>query len=467
MASTIPDELAAELTLLQRRIVDENRQVLVIFEGRSGRIMGRVINEFMNLMEPRGISYTHFEPEGITGPRTIARYIAREPAKGKIAIYDRSWYSMLVKRANEGDDVEPMLKLARNLELYLTSNGVTVVKIFLNIPDEAVDAVAKRMESKRKCVSFLSVDHIDPKKWRDKLVMPMIAATNTPNAPWDIVDVQDLYLAMTMVVHTFMERTSHRFDHPIPSKPIEMRLPFPNPREEADLTLEAKSYKSELEELTDRIGDLQQKLAVSGRSLVLVFEGWDAAGKGGSIKRLVRALSPRGYYVRPVAAPVGEEKVHSYLWRFAINMPKEGHIVIFDRSWYGRMMVEPIEGLCSEDEYARSAAEIRAFERLITESGGIVVKFWMEISPEEQLARFNAREANPVKRWKITDEDWRNREKWDLYEEYIDRMMAATNSPNAPWVVVESEDKKYGRLKVLRTVRDVLERELERTGFVD
>ncbi len=460
MAATIPDELAEELTLLQRRIVDENRRVLVMFEGRSGRVMGRVINEFMNLLEPRGIQYTRFVPEAVNSPRDMLRYLAREPAGGKISIYDRSWYSLIMAETDRGGDMESLQRLARNFERYLTNNGVVVVKFYLNISDEAMESVAGSMGGKRGSDTFLTDDHIDPRKWRDKLVMPMIASTNTPHAPWDIIDVRDLYLTMDMVVRSFMDRVEHRFDHPLPQESRPMDTSFPNPRPEADLGLEAKSYNSELQALSEEVSGLQTELAASGRSLVLVFEGWDAAGKGGSIKRLVRALNPRGYYVVPVAAPVGDERVHTYLWRFAINMPKAGHIVVFDRSWYGRMMVEPIEGLCTEEEYQRSAAEIRAFERLIVQSGGIVVKFWMEISSEEQLARFNARAANPVKAWKITDEDWRNREKWDAYEEYVDRMISATNTPYAPWVVVESEDKKYGRLKVLRTVRDVLEREL-------
>ncbi len=461
MATTIPDELAEQLTLLQRRIVNEERQVLVIFEGRSGRVMGRVINEFMNLLEPRGIEYTHFVPEGITSPRDMLRYLAREPAKGKIAIYDRSWYSLMVARADEGIDTYQLERLARNFERYLSNNGVVIVKFYLNISDDSMDAVAKGMQGKRKSGTFLTDDHIDPKKWRDKLVMPMIASTNMPYAPWDIIDIKDLYMTMNMVVRTFMDRTELRFDHPLKPEPVTMDTSFPNPRENADLTKEAKSYKAELNKLSAEVAELQMKLAESGRSLVLVFEGWDAAGKGGSIKRLVRSLNPRGYYVVPVAAPVGDERVHTYLWRFATRMPKPGRIVIFDRSWYGRMMVEPIEGFCTEDEYSRSAMEIRAFERLITESGGILIKFWMEISSEEQLARFDARAANPIKAWKITDEDWRNREKWDIYEEYVDRMISATNTTHAPWVVVESEDKKYGRIKVLRTVRDTLEAALK------
>ena len=464
MANTISDELAEELTFLQRRIVDGGHQVLVVFEGRSGRVMGRVINEFMNLLEPRGITYTHFIPEAMTSPRDMLRYIAREPAKGKISIYDRSWYSRIVALANEDGemDVEEMQGMAMSLERYLAYNGVILVKVFLNIPDETMDDIAQRIGKKRiKCSTFLTDDHIDPKKWRDKLVMPIIASTNKPYSPWDIVDVQDLDVCMSMVVHTFIDRVTHRIEHPYhpPEKAVEPL--YPNPRKDADLTLEAKSYKSELKELSEDVARLQLKLAESGRTMVLVFEGWDAAGKGGSIKRLVRALNPRGYYVVPVAAPVGDEKVHTYLWRFAINMPKAGHITIFDRSWYGRMMVEPIEGFCSQEEYGRSAGDIRVFERLITEMGGIVIKFWMEVSPEEQLARFNARKANPAKAWKITDEDWRNREKWDVYEEYVDRMIEATNTPYAPWVVVESEDKKYARLKVLRTVKETLERELD------
>ena len=447
---------------MQRRIVDENRQVLVVFEGRSGRIMGRVINEFMNLMEPRGISYTHFIPEAIESPRDSLRYIAREPAQGKISIYDRSWYSHIISLIDEGRDVEELYGMARALERYFTNNNVIVVKIFLNISDETMDEVAQNLGKKRlKSGGFLVDDHIDPRKWSDKLVMSMVASTNTPFAPWDIVDVQNLDLCMTMVVHSFIQRVVNRLEHPYPLSSKAIESTHPNPRKDADLTKEAKSYKSELGKLSEEIAALQLKLAESDRSLVIVFEGWDAAGKGGSIKRLVRALNPRGYYVVPIAAPVRDERLHTHLWRFATKMPKKGHVVIFDRSWYGRMMVEPIEGLCTEDEYFRSAGEIRGFERLITEMGGIVIKFWMEISSEEQLARFQARQANPVKAWKITEEDWRNREKWDVYEEYVDRMIEATNTEFAPWVVVESEDKKYGRLKVLRTVRDVLSRELK------
>lgn len=461
MATTISDELAQQLTVLQRRMVDEGRKALVIFEGRSGRVMGRVINEFMNLLEPRGILYSHFIPEHVGCPRDLLRYISREPGDGIIGIYDRSWFSQLVAKANNGEDITGVTDTAMALERYFTNNGVILVKIFLNMSDEAMETLGKEFGSKHaKTNTFLTDDHIDPKKWQEKLVMPLLARTTSVEAPWDIVDVSRLDATMSTVVHTFVSRVTHAIEFGIPVTPALPSPSFPNPRRDEDLTQTAKSYKGELEALSKQVAEMQMRLAASGRSLVLVFEGWDAAGKGGSIKRLVRAMNPRGYYVRPVAAPVSDEKLHTYLWRFTYNLPKEGHVTVYDRSWYGRMMVEPIEGLCTESEYAHAAEEIRAFEKQIHDSGGIVIKFWMEISAEEQLARFQARQDNPYKEWKITDEDWRNREKWDVYNRYVDAMIESTNTPYAPWVVVESEDKKFGRLKVLRTVVDTLKREL-------
>ncbi len=459
----VSDELAIELTKLQRRIVDEGKQVLLVVEGRSGRVMGRVINEFMNLLEPRGMFYTHFVAEDVRDPRTMLRFLAREPAKGVIGIYDRSWYSFMVSKSPKGKVEEDSIEMCRAFERYLVNNGVILVKFFLNISDDSLDDLAALYGTRQagRATSFLNDDHVDPKRWAEKVAMPLIASTSTPQAPWDILDVRDLDSTLDGVVRTFISRVDYAITMGTVDIPTRMTCNFDNPRVHADLSLTAKGYKTELEELSVKVNRLQSRLAASERSLVLVFEGWDAAGKGGSIKRLVRALNPRGYYIRPVAAPAGDERRHTYLWRFTRDMPKAGHISLFDRSWYGRMMVEPIEGFCSEEEYERSAEEIRNFERFITESGGIVIKFWMEISSDEQLSRFNSRMENSFKRWKITDEDWRNREKWDTYCEYVDRMMEATNTPYAPWVVVESEDKKYGRLKVLRTVVETLERELE------
>lgn len=468
MASVVSDDSAKRLTALQRRIVDEKRQVIAVFEGRSGRVLGRVVNEFMNLLEPRGILYTHFSPESMACPRERLRYISREPARGVIGIYDRSWFTDLVEASGEGKDLVVRTGTVLEMERYFTACGVVLVKFYLDIDDDSLERLGELFQSKKLPKStILTDDHIDSKKWKDKVVLPLLKSTSTPEAPWNTIRVDELRQTMEDVVGTFISRVTDAFDRPIPLQREDMVLPYCNPRADADLSLKADDYKAELVSLSRRIADAQARLASSGRSLVVVFEGWDAAGKGGSIKRLTRALNPRGYYVRPVAAPTGEERLHTYLWRFAYSVPKQGRITIYDRSWYGRMMVEPIEGLCTDDEYSRSAREINVFERQIVESGGIVVKLWMEISPEEQLRRFEARQEDPVKRWKITDEDWRNREKWSIYEEHVDRMISATSTPWAPWTVVESEDKKYGRLKVLRTVAEALENGLKKNRFVD
>ncbi len=433
-----------------------------MFEGRSGRILGRVINEFMNSFDPRGVTYSHFIPEGLDSPKDVMRFLADGPGKGIIGIYDRSWYSMMVSRSCKGPVSEDRISGCLEFERYLCNNGVILLKFFMNMSDESLADMNKVMGTYTGNRTFLTDDHLDPKRWSEKVAMPLIASTSTNHAPWDIIDVKGWEDTLAKVFHTFISRVTHALEFGIPKVPSYIESRYPNPRDDVDLGLKAKGYKTELKELSIRVARLQSELAQSNRSLVLVFEGWDAAGKGGSIKRLVRALNPRGYVIRPVAAPVGDECNHTYLWRFASDLPAKGHITIFDRSWYGRMMVEPIEGFCTEEEYQRSAEEIRNFEQFIADSGGIIIKFWMEVSPEEQLARFKARQENPFKQWKITDEDWRNREKWDVYEEHIDRMMESTNAPFAPWVAVESEDKKYARLKVLRTVIDTLEDELIR-----
>ena len=194
--------------------------------------------------------------------------------------------------------------------------------------------------------------------------------------------------------------------------------------------------------------------------LVVVYEGWDAAGKGGNIKRLTSALDPRGCEVQPIASPSPEEAARHYLWRFWTRLPKTGHVAVFDRSWYGRVMVERIEGFCSEADWKRAYDEINQFERELTDAGAVVVKFWVNIDRDTQLARFRDRENDPAKRWKITDEDWRNREKWDQYETAVDEMLARTSTENAPWHVLPSVDKRYARICAMETVLEAVEKAL-------
>lgn len=208
---------------------------------------------------------------------------------------------------------------------------------------------------------------------------------------------------------------------------------------------------------------LAYQLYTHKRSLVIVYEGWDAAGKGGNIKRVTEKLDPRGYVVYSIAAPSGEDRTHQYMWRFWRRLlpPDEKQVIIFDRSWYGRVMVERVEGFCTEDEWRRAYREINEFERQLVDLGTILVKFWIHISKEEQLRRFEERQASPYKAWKLTDEDWRNRGKWDQYERAVEDMLLKTSTLAAPWTIVEGNDKLWARVKTLSTLVDVLSQELD------
>ena len=225
--------------------------------------------------------------------------------------------------------------------------------------------------------------------------------------------------------------------------------------------LDPAEYKRELPQLQDRLHLLGLEAYRQGRPIVMGFEGWDAAGKGGTIRRITERLDPRDYIVWPIAAPEGEDKTHHYLYRFWRRLPPTGHIAIFDRTWYGRVLVERVEGYARPEEWQRAYREINEFERGLTDFGTIVYKFWLHISPEEELRRFEARANTPYKAWKLTPEDWRNRQKWDQYHAAVNEMLLKTSTLNAPWTVVPAQDKHLGRIFTLRTIVEKLEQELE------
>jgi AMP-polyphosphate phosphotransferase len=227
-----------------------------------------------------------------------------------------------------------------------------------------------------------------------------------------------------------------------------------------NLKLSRKEYTTSLDRLQSQLHLLGYQVYVRKRPVVLVFEGWDASGKGGTIKRLTAKLDPRGYTVWPIAAPQGEDKERHYLYRFWRRLPAKGEIAIFDRSWYGRVLVERVEGFCTEAEWARAYAELNQFERQLINSGMILLKFWMHITQEEQLKRFKERERTHYKSWKLTEEDWRNRGKWEDYQTAAEDLLLKTSTQKAPWTVVEANDKWHARIKVLNTVVDRLKRDL-------
>jgi len=239
--------------------------------------------------------------------------------------------------------------------------------------------------------------------------------------------------------------------------PLEKTIPL------AEIPLEGKElseeeYKEKLDALQAELKDLHNRLYRKKIPVIIAYEGWDAAGKGGNIKRVTESLDPRGFEVHPIASPEPHEKARHFLWRFWTRLPKTGHIAIYDRTWYGRVMVERLEGFCSENDWKRAYNEINEFEKELSDWGAVIIKFWVQIDKDTQLARFTDRQNTPEKQWKITDEDWRNREKWDQYEKAVDEMIAKTSTVYAPWHILESVDKKYARIKALTIIVDELKK---------
>ena len=232
-------------------------------------------------------------------------------------------------------------------------------------------------------------------------------------------------------------------------------------------TLDRKDYRESLIKYQVALHALGYQVYKQQRPVILVYEGWDAGGKGGNIRRVTERLDPRGYVVHAIAAPQGDDASRHYLYRFWRRLPETGQIAIFDRSWYGRLMVERIEGFCSEDEWKRAYREINHFERQLVDFGTILFKFWIHISKEEQLQRFDSRAEDELRRWKLTEEDWRNREKWDGYFEAVNEMLVKTSTATAPWTIVEGDNKWFARIKVLKTLVDGLSKELNFDPFTE
>jgi polyphosphate kinase 2 (PPK2 family) len=301
----------------------------------------------------------------------------------------------------------------------------------------------------------------------------MLQRTDRPHAPWTVVEATQERFVRVKVCETILRAVEAELERRR-TAPKPVRQPMPNPpadlsgqptildRVDLKRSLSRADYEEQLASLQESLFQLEHRLYTARVPAVIACEGWDAAGKGGAIRRLTQGLDPRGYEVIPFGAPTAEELAHHYLWRFWRQIPKAGHIAIFDRTWYGRVLVERVEGLCTEEEWKRAFTEINEFEHQLVEFGTVVVKFWLHIDPDEQLRRFQERQAHPYKQWKITDEDWRNREKWSRYSVAVVEMLERTSTTYAPWTILEANCKLYARVKALRTVADALERGLER-----
>ncbi|MDO5417477.1 MAG: polyphosphate:AMP phosphotransferase [Lachnospiraceae bacterium] len=471
------EEMEAKLGLLQRQCKEAGIPVIILFEGMGAAGKGVQINRLIQAMDPRGFSvFASNRPTEEEQLRPFLwRYWTKTPAKGRTAIFDRSWYRSVQVDRFDGLTKETELEKAfqdiLSFEKQLIDGGTVIIKLFLHISKEEQKKRFKKLaDSKETAWRVSDADWHRNKEYNEYLRIneEMLERTDTESAPWTIIEATDKNYCAMKIMSTVTSRLEYELEQAKAAKEAKKNAaPRTVPTDKykngvlsgVDLTksISPKDYKKELDELQKRLEILHSEIYRLRIPVVIGFEGWDAGGKGGAIKRLTSHLDPRGYQVNPTAAPNDIEKVHHYLWRFWNNCPKAGHVAIFDRTWYGRVMVERIEGFCSEADWKRAYQEINEMEAHMANAGAVVLKFWLHIDKEEQERRFKERMANPAKQWKITDEDWRNREKWDLYEEAVNEMLVRTSTTYAPWIVVEGNDKHYARVKVVRTVVEALE----------
>ncbi len=471
-------EAEARLLALQQRIRGCGIPVVIVIEGWAAAGKGKMAGELIEGLDPRGYKVHVHQKGGDKALPPLAKYWNAMPKAGDISIFIGSWYhdacAETVGSRKGARSFDARLERINLMEHMLECDGALILKFFINISEKEQKRRIKALEASKLTRRLVSktdkAQNADYDEWRG-VYNHMLAATGEAGAEWRVLSGKDkreckkqMYTAVIGAFEraiALRESGERPWDtpslggyEPIRTAPIAPLCDYETAR-----TLD-EPYKQAMDEARKKLRDLQYELFRRDIPVVLAFEGWDAAGKGGAIRRLTSAFDARGFTVVPISAPTPEEKAHHHLWRFWRTLPEAGHITIFDRTWYGRVMVERLEGFCTENQWKRAYEEMNLFERDLTESGAIVLKFWLQISNDEQLRRFIARRDDPAKQWKITDEDWRNREKWAQYEEAVNDMLQKTNTRRAPWIVVEGDCKQFARLKVMNAVIAAIEARL-------
>ena len=469
--------LRTELLAAQNRLGHARFPVLIVFGGVAGAGKSETINQLNQWLDPRGIVTRAFDvPSQEERERPeYWRYWLSLPPKGKIGMYLNGWYESPLHNFAYGriDRAAFERKLDRidAFERELADDGALLLKFWIHIDKEAQEERLRALEQdpltswrvsareKETCARYedyaQSIEHL---------------LQRTGAGPWQIVAGADPNFRMltiaTAISNAISERLAgerKRHEQAVYADELGELPHVPNVLTQLDMDqqLSKKDYRIQLEKYQGQLYRLIQRARELNRSTILVFEGADAAGKGGAIRRLTTALEARDFQVIPIAAPTDEEHAQHYLWRFWRHLPRAGRVTIFDRSWYGRVLVERIEGFACRDEWQRAFSEINDFERQLVDHGTVLAKFWIHIDKDEQFQRFKDRQVTPYKRWKMTDEDWRNREKWNHYEAAVDDMVARTNTDCAPWTLVEGNDKRFARVKVIRTMCERLQQALD------
>jgi AMP-polyphosphate phosphotransferase len=448
--------------------------VIILISGVDGAGKGETVNILNEWMDPHHIQ-THALNDPTEEERErpeMWRFWRVLPPKGKIGIFFRSWYSSPINDAVHGliknSDLDQQMERINRFETMLADEGALILKFWLHLGKEQQRLRLRKLEKEPK-----TRWRVTEKDWQNfkiydrfrKVAEHALRQSSTVEAPWTIVEGNDpryRYLAVgKSILHALQVRLENGeiLKPSVTVPPISPKIDGLSVLNKLDLSLKLgkKSYEAELEKYQGRLNLLTRHANFKKISLVTVFEGFDAAGKGGSIRRITGALDARYYEVIATAAPTDEELAQPYMWRFWRHMPRLGRLAIFDRSWYGRVLVERVEEFCSPSDWMRAYSEINDFEEQLIRNRTFVVKFWLSISKDEQLKRFKEREAIGFKRFKLTDDDWRNRDKWELYENAVCDMIDRTGTEIAPWTLVEANNKNYARIKVLKTLCHRLE----------
>jgi polyphosphate:AMP phosphotransferase len=473
--------LRAALLDTQQGFRSASFPVIVLFAGVDGAGKGETVNVLNEWMDPRWIVTRAFgEPSDEERERPEQWRFWRElPARGRIGLFLSSWYSRPVldrvyRRTSKVEFEHALARLAE-FEQTLADDGALILKFWMHLDKRAQ---RKRLEALQgDPLTRWRVTRLQWKHW--SMYGRFIAAaeqairrTSTPYAPWTIVEGRDHQYRSLTVAETLRAaiqgrlspHPNHATHRPATTRAAAAAEPSTSRTILSHLDMEQRldkpTFARELSTYHGELNRLQRRASQKGVSTILAFEGWDAAGKGGAIRRVTAALDARDYQVIPIAAPTDEERAHHYLWRFWRHLPRAGRVTIFDRSWYGRVLVERVEGFAAPGEWKRAYTEINRFEDHLLEHGIVLIKYWVHITRDEQLRRFNARRQSSFKSWKITDEDWRNRRNWQQYELAVNEMVERTSTRRAPWTLVEGNDKYFARIKVLKTACERLRQAL-------
>ena len=442
--------------------------VIILVSGVDGAGKGETVNLLNEWMDPRHIQVhamaEHSDEERQHPP--MWRYWRALPPKGKIGVFFGSWYTAPIVERSLGNTRNSQLNQSihaiNHFETMLSNEGALIIKLWFHLSKDAQQQRLKSLEKNPK--TQWRVTKLDWKNYQRydkfrKVSEHTLLATSNEHAPWRVIEGADArYRSLTagqIILAALQQRLSKKAK-PVATAaaPLNVSIDALDLFDKLDMTqsLSDKKFAAQLEKYQGKLNLLTRDARFAKLSVIAVFEGSDAAGKGGAIRRITGALDARHYRTVPIAAPTEEERAQPYLWRFWRHVPSKGRFAIFDRSWYGRVLVERVEKFCSEADWMRAYNEINDFEEQLIEHHALVIKFWLTVTPDEQLRRFQEREKIGFKRYKITADDWRNRERWDDYQAAVCDMVDRTSTEIAPWTIVEANDKNFARIKILKTL---------------